>query len=105
MIAGTGTVALPDPDGGAAAAGEPASWHPPVRPTWTCATDGGQWPCPDARAHLWSEFAGDPLGLAVHMSTLLMTATCDVANGRVLPPDLFNRFMAWTESMAPEPAG
>jgi hypothetical protein len=36
------------------------------------------------------------VGLAVYMSTQLMTAAVDITDGDALPPDLFNRFMAWT---------
>ncbi|MGH3679160.1 MAG: hypothetical protein ACRDT2_02590 [Natronosporangium sp.] len=47
---------------------------------------------------LRSNYAGDPTRLAVHMSTLLMTAAADAGSRDVLPPELFNRFMAWTAS-------
>lgn len=70
--------------------------HLPVRPQWTCAVDGKPWPCPGARVHLRTQFAGDRSGLAVYMSTQLMTAAVDITDGDSLPPDLFNRFMAWT---------
>lgn len=72
--------------------------HQPVRPAWTCNGDGEPWPCPVARVRLRSDYAGDPTRLAVYMSTLLMTAAADTGNRDVLPPELFNRFMAWTAS-------
>lgn len=72
--------------------------HQPVRPAWTCTGDGEPWPCPVARVRLRSNYAGDPTRLAVHMSTLLMTAAADAGSRDVLPPELFNRFMAWTAS-------
>lgn len=72
--------------------------HQPERPAWTCTRDGEPWPCPVARVHLQSRYADDPTRLAVYMSTLLMTAAADAGNRDVLPPELFNRFMAWTAS-------
>jgi hypothetical protein len=77
-------------------AGMPANRHLPVRPEWTCVVDGKPWPCPGARIHLRSQFVDDRVGLAVYMSTQLMTAAVDITSGDALPPDLFNRFMAWT---------
>lgn len=74
----------------------PVNRHLPIRPQWSCAVDGKPWPCPGARVHLRSQFADDRGGLAVYMSTQLMTAAVDMTNGETLPPDLFNRFMAWT---------
>lgn len=70
--------------------------HAPLRPAWTCVADGEPWPCPGARLRLWSDYAGDPTRLAVYMSTLLMTAAADTGSRGALPPELFNRFMAWT---------
>lgn len=84
--------ALVEPVGAAG----PVSRHLPIRPQWTCVVDGKAWPCPGARVHLRSQFAGDRRGLAVYMSTQLMTAAVDITDGDSLPPDLFNRFMAWT---------
>jgi hypothetical protein len=74
----------------------PVNRHLPVRPEWTCKVDRKPWPCPGARVHLRSQFVDDRVGLAVYMSTQLMTAAVDLTDDDVLPPDLFNRFMAWT---------
>lgn len=81
----------------AMAAGRPSmTQHQPERPAWTCTGDGEPWPCPVARVRLRSRYAGDPTRLAVYMSTLLMSAAADTGNRDALPPELFNRFMAWT---------
>lgn len=66
--------------------------HLPQRPEWTCAADGKPWPCPGARVHLRSQYADDQLGLSMYMSAQLINAAADLGD---LPPDLFNRFMAW----------
>lgn len=76
--------------------GMPTNRHLPERPEWNCVVDGKPWPCPGARIHLRSQFVDDRVGLAVYMSTQLMTAAVDITNGDALPPDLFNRFMSWT---------
>jgi hypothetical protein len=76
--------------------GRQVNRHLPVRPTWICVVDGKPWPCPGARVHLRTQYVDDRVGLAVYMSTQLMTAAVDITDGDALPPDLFNRFMAWT---------
>ena len=82
----------------------PMTQHQPERPTWTCTSDGQPWPCPVARVHLRSRYAGDPTRLAVYMSTLLMTAAADTGHCDVPPPELFNRFMAWIASTPSTPS-
>jgi hypothetical protein len=76
--------------------GGPVNRHMPVRPAWTCVADDQPWPCPSARVHLRAEYAGDRSALAVYMSQQLMTAAVDIADRQPLPPDLFDRFLAWT---------
>lgn len=73
----------------------PVNRHLPNRPAWTCVVDGKPWPCAGARVHLRTAYADDRAGLAVYMSQELIAAAIDVADEDALPPDLFNRFMAW----------
>jgi hypothetical protein len=70
--------------------------HSPARPSWTCNADGNLWPCPAARVHLRSQYAGDQVGLSMYMSGQLTSAAVDLAGAGPLPPDLFHRFLGWT---------
>jgi hypothetical protein len=70
--------------------------HSPARPAWICRADGGPWPCPAARVHLRSKYAGDQVGLSMYMGRQLTAAAVDLSGGGALPPDLFHRFLGWT---------
>ena len=66
--------------------------HMPTRPTWKCADDGEQWPCPPARERLLEEFCRDRVALHLYMAVQYLQAVDD------MPADstsglLFGRFL------------
>jgi hypothetical protein len=53
-------------------------YHLPVRPEWTCAVCGADYPCRTRRAQLLDEFRGASIQLAVFMNVDFMDATADL---------------------------
>lgn len=68
--------------------------HPPLRPSWDCATCGQPWACHPARVELAERYAGDPISLAVYVGMQLDHAAREMPNAD--PGDLYERFVAWT---------
>lgn len=67
--------------------------HVPVRPGWACAGCGADWPCPDRRARLLREYAGNSATLGVYLGLKLVDAAEDL---RHLPAGaLHARFLGW----------
>ncbi|MFG1916074.1 hypothetical protein [Micromonospora sp. NPDC048898] len=68
--------------------------HVPVRPAWTCAGCGQEWPCPNRRRRLLIEYAHDRLSLAFYLGLHLADAAVDLSH----PPadELHVRFLGWT---------
>jgi hypothetical protein len=65
-------------------------------PGWDCRACAAPWPCADARAGLLAEFRAFPSGLAVYMAAQMQEALYELAsNGGPLPPDFYERFLAW----------
>lgn len=67
--------------------------HQPARPSWECQTCGDRWPCPAGRTELHAQYAGDRVGLAMHMGVVLHLAVTEIP---YLDDRLFDRFLAWT---------
>ena len=68
--------------------------HPPLRPSWDCATCAQPWPCPPARVELGERYATDRIGLAVYVGMQLDHAARE--SPAADPGDLYERFVAWT---------
>jgi hypothetical protein len=66
--------------------------HLPRRPSWHCQACPAAWPCAPARTELARDF--DPVGLAMHMGSLLIDAARDMPTTK--PEKLFDRFLRWT---------
>ena len=67
--------------------------HRAARPSWRCLTDGGEWPCAEARARLAAAF-GDRDELSRQMARLQATAADDLTLAN--PASLHRRFVKWT---------
>lgn len=67
--------------------------HSPQRPVWTCAADGLDWPCGDARARLLAEFDGAPTSLGLYMAAQFTDAAQDLPH--VPAGHLYDRFLCW----------
>ncbi|GLH94964.1 flavin reductase [Phytohabitans aurantiacus] len=68
--------------------------HTPVRPAWTCATCGQDWPCASARDQLCEEYGEQRVNLAVYMATQLGHAAGELTTATTT--QLYERFIAWT---------
>ncbi|GLY94655.1 hypothetical protein Acsp02_19100 [Actinoplanes sp. NBRC 103695] len=67
-----------------------------ARPAWDCRTCERPWPCPQAKEALLEEFRYFPSVLSIYLFGQLTDAVDDMtAHGQTLPPDLFERFLAW----------
>ena len=80
--------------------------HAPEYPSWECGACLQPWPCANAKTLLFGEFHDFPAVLAVYMSAQMGNAVLDLtADGSPPPPDLYDRFLAWTrlDSSKPRP--
>lgn len=71
--------------------------HRPGRPHWRCTACGAPYPCGPARLTLLTEYAGDRLGLAVHLATTMLDAVDDTYRLGARPDtsNLHARFLGW----------
>ncbi|WP_326562061.1 hypothetical protein [Micromonospora sp. NBC_01796] len=68
--------------------------HTAIKPAWTCANCGEDWPCPTRRARLLAKYADDRLLLHFYLAGCLTEASTDLPH---LPPDqLYDRFLGWS---------
>ncbi|MEU0546968.1 hypothetical protein [Micromonospora sp. NPDC005979] len=73
---------------------ESATPHVPVRPAWSCAGCGQEWPCANRRRRLLIEYAHDRLSLTFYLGLHLAEAAVDLPS---LPAErLHARFLGWT---------
>lgn len=70
--------------------------HLPMRPTWVCSGCGEEWPCAHARLGLTIEFAEFPATLQIYLSSQYCAALADLWPWPATP-DLYARFMLWTD--------
>ncbi len=68
--------------------------HPPLRPSWDCASCGTPWPCSPARVEIGERYADDRVGLAIYAGMQLDHAAREVPAAD--PADLYERFVSWT---------
>ncbi|GIF71876.1 hypothetical protein Asi02nite_13940 [Asanoa siamensis] len=70
--------------------------HVSARPSWLCAVDGDDWPCPRARTELAQRFDGDEAALAVYLVGQLFVASSDLyGTAKGQPRLLACRFLFW----------
>lgn len=69
--------------------------HTPHRPAWLCDQCGKPWPCSPARVELGEQYGRDRVALAMYTSTMLVDAAAEIGD-QVEPPELYERFVAWT---------
>jgi hypothetical protein len=69
----------------------PKGQHQPVRPTWTCDTDGEEWPCVPARERILTTWT--PIPRALTMAGYFSQACEDMGSARA--NDLHRRFLGW----------
>ncbi|SCL43134.1 hypothetical protein GA0074692_6778 [Micromonospora pallida] len=72
----------------------PGGRHQPARPSWDCQVCAGPWPCPAGRTELHGTFAGDKVGLSMHMGVVLHLAVHEISPD--VDGQLFGRFVTWT---------
>lgn len=72
--------------------------HQPVRPIWTCASCGRDWPCPTRREQLLAEYEGATISLGLAMSAYLQEAAQDLP--KAYAGDLHRRFLSWIRPRA-----
>jgi hypothetical protein len=66
------------------------------RPSWQCQVCGQPWPCAGARGRMLDEFRMFPTVLAIYLASQLYDALGDIqSRGQPVPPDLYERFVAW----------
>jgi hypothetical protein len=70
--------------------------HLPQRPSWDCLACEQPWPCDPAREHLTTEFRWMRFSLSVYMAGQYSSALRDLGPTANIPPDLHERFFAWT---------
>ncbi|MET8147605.1 hypothetical protein ACIBSW_06730 [Actinoplanes sp. NPDC049668] len=76
----------------------PRTEHQGIRPGWDCKVCGESWPCAVAKVELAEQYQKFPTGLAVYLGSCLIEAIDDCAAGTGgLPPDLYGRFIGWTD--------
>ncbi|MCO8271904.1 hypothetical protein M1L60_15015 [Actinoplanes sp. TRM 88003] len=76
------------------------------RPGWNCTACGESWPCETARERLLEEFRAFPTTLTIYLSAQMYDALGDlVAEGQIVPGNLFERFVAWARKAAVAPRG
>lgn len=69
------------------------SLHVPIRPGWTCAGCGRNWPCHTRRAQLLAEFDRATVSLGLLMGAHFAQAAQDLP---VAPAgELYTRFLGW----------
>lgn len=64
-----------------------------MRPGWTCAGCGRDWPCADLRPRLLAEYAGNRVGLSVLLGSYLFDAVADLPGAPLA--QLHPRFLGW----------
>ncbi|GII20793.1 flavin reductase [Planosporangium mesophilum] len=72
--------------------------HVPMRPAWTCAGCGADWPCRTKRVQLLAEYERARVSLGLLMSAYFVDAAEDLsshASGL-----LYTRFLGWTRASA-----
>lgn len=67
--------------------------HVPTRPSWRCTGCHAEWPCPATRDHLQARYAGRPVTLTLHLSSLFGQAVEDRPEESVRA--LYRRFLGW----------
>lgn len=77
------------------------SLHEPIRPDWTCAACGGQWPCLTRKRQLLGHYHGAYVSLAVYLTGFFIEACQDLPGWPA--GALYHRFLAWPAHM-PEQA-
>lgn len=75
--------------------------HQPVRPVWSCASCGREWPCPSRRGQLLAEYDGALVSLSVTMSSYLYEAVGDLP--KVYAGELYQRFLGWIRQGPSQP--
>jgi hypothetical protein len=73
--------------------------HTAERPLWGCRACGLPWPCANAREGLLAEYRTFPSLLNVLLSSMMFEALDDYWLEGDVPPDLFDRFMAWARQI------
>jgi hypothetical protein len=77
--------------------------HVGLRPTWECLVCAEPWPCAVAKEAMRAEFRSFPSVMTIYMSAQMFDAAEDfMAQGVQPPPDLYERFLAWTRPELPE---
>lgn len=73
--------------------------HAPDRPSWTCRSCGGEWPCDQAQLDLLAEYEGARVSLAIYMGACLVDATRELFTE---PAGwLYARFLGWMKAPLP----
>ena len=76
--------------------------HVALRPTWECLVCAEPWPCAVAKEAMRAEFRSFPSVMTIYMSAQMFDAAEDFMAQGVQPPDLYERFLAWTRPEPPE---
>ena len=69
--------------------------HMHVRPQWTCRICEQAWPCDSAKASLLAEYRAFPSLLKIYLSAQMYDALDDLTTNGEVPPNLYERFLAW----------
>ena len=70
--------------------------HRPLRPQWTCAGCGWDWPCPTRRGQLTAEYDRARVCLSLVMAEYFVEASEDLRD--VPAGELYRRFLGWVRS-------
>ncbi len=69
------------------------SAHIPLRPGWSCAGCGGQWPCGPRQRQLRAEYGGVSVSLAMFLAACMVEAAYDLPDCPA--GQLYDRFLGW----------
>lgn len=68
--------------------------HAPLRPSWTCAMDGAEWPCADARRAILDAHGGGG-STAAQRQMLALLAAAIAETGQRDTTVMYRRFVGW----------
>ena len=72
--------------------------HQPLRPDWTCAGCGTQWPCTTRQRQLAGQYQNAYVSLVVYLMGFFVEACQDLPESPAGP--LHERFLGWAADLA-----
>lgn len=83
----------------------PRTDHQGERPAWDCRACGQEWPCTVAKVELAEQYQRSPHSLLIYLGSCLIEAIDDcMASSGGPPPELYARFISWSDEATTDAA-